>query len=192
MKIFIPAIAIVFIFSSCGGPEKTVNEQKETAVEKPSFFPVTAYIKGQLYEIKDKGANPLKYTTTNNHTDSVWIKVQDIEDAVKEFLHPEIDSVNLVSLFTEKKFLDQSIDAYTFTYEPTAGLPDSMILKRWDVHIDPATGKVRRIYMVKNISDAKMLQLTWQGDKWCKISTIITDEKGVSTIEKEEKITWDF
>ncbi|HMI78639.1 MAG TPA: hypothetical protein VK484_07585, partial [Ferruginibacter sp.] len=176
----------------CDSPEKTANEQKETPVEKPSFFPVTAYIKGQLYEIKNKGANPLKYTIINNHTDSVWIKVQDIEDAVKEFLHPEIDSVNLVSLFTEKKFLDQSIDAYTFTYEPTAQLPDSMVLKRWDVHIDPATGKVRRIYMVKNISDTKMLQLTWQSNKWCKISTIITDQKGESTIEKEEKITWDF
>jgi len=192
MKIFIPAIAITLIFLSCNNKSAPVEEQKEAVVEKPSFFPVTSYIKGQLYEIRAKSVNPLKYTTINNHTDSAWLKIEDIEDAVKEFLHPEIDSVNLASLFTEKKFLDQSINAYTFTYDATAQLPDSMLLKRWDVYIDPPTGKVRRIYMVKNISDTKMLQLTWQSDKWCKITTITTDEKGVSAVEKEEKITWDF
>ena len=160
--------------------------------EKQSFFPVTSYIKGELYEIKNKGINPLKFTTINNHTDSVWLKIEELDGAVDEFLHPVIDTANLISLFTEKSFLDQSIGAYTFTYDASRQLPDTMVLRHWDVYIDPATGKVKRIYMVKEISKTKMLQLTWLSKQWCKITTIITDQNGISSIEKEEKISWGF
>lgn len=182
-------------FAACNNSstkEAVIDSQKKDSVEKQSFFPVTNYIKGQLYEIKNKNINPLKYTTVNNHTDSAWLKIEGLETAVKEFLYPEIDSVNLISLFTETKFADQTLDAYTFTYDATVLLPDTMTLKHWDVYIDPATNNVKRIYLVKTIEKNKTLQLTWQSNEWCKITTIITDKNGVSSVVKEEKITWDF
>jgi hypothetical protein len=191
MKVFLPALALIMLLS-CSNEPDTVAEPVEEVIEKPSFFPVTSYIRGQLYEIKEKGINPLKYTTIDDKTDSVWLKLEDFEEAIKEFLQPEIDSVNLVSLFTEKKFRDQTLDAITLTYEPVGKLPDSMLLNKWDVYIDPPTGEVRRIYMVKSPGNTKMLQLTWQSNKWCKIISIVTDAKGISKVEKEEKITWDF
>ena len=172
-------------------PVKHVPLENQVA-EKQRFFPVTTYIKGQLFEITQKGITPLKYSTINGHTDSVWLKTENFTQAFSEFLHPEIDSANLISLFTEKKFMDQTIDAFTFTYDPAGVLPDSMTLNHWDVYIDPASGKVRRIYMVKNIGENKTIQLTWQGDKWCKTIYIITNPDGTSTVEKEEKITWSF
>ena len=46
--------------------------------------------------------------------------------------------------------------------------------------------------MVKEISNTKMLQLTWVSKQWCKITSIITDQNGVSTVEKEVKLNWDF
>ena len=95
-------------------------------------------------------------------------------------------------MFTEKSFLDQTINAVTFTYDATISLPDSMLLKHWDVYIDPQSNNVKRIYLVKEISKSKTLQLTWVSNKWCKITSIITDENGVSKIEKEEKLIWDF
>ena len=67
-----------------------------------------------------------------------------------------------------------------------------MKLKHWDVHIDAETDKVKRIYMVKEISPSKTLQLTWQGGKYCKIVSIITDKNGNSSVEREEKIIWDL
>ena len=112
--------------------------------------------------------------------------------SVQEFLQPEIDSANLISLFTEKSFMDQSLNAVTFTYDPVGILPDSMKLKHWDVYIDPKTSKVKRIYMVKQIDKTKTLQLTWINGQWCKITTISTDEKGIMSVEKEEKLIWDF
>ena len=193
MKYFFSIITVTLVLLSCNNSSTTDkgNTAKE-AQKKQSFFPVTAYIKGELFEIKSKGINPLKFTTVNNHTDSVWLKLEELDDAVYEFLHPQIDSANLISLFTEKSFLDQTIDAYTFTYDPSGILPDTMQLKHWDVYIDPASGKVKRIYMIKVISKTKMLQLTWVSTQWCKITSIITDQNGNSSIEKEEKLTWDF
>lgn len=193
MRYVLSCIFAAYVLGSCSdsaSPE-TKKQEKEPA-KKQSFFPVTSYIRGQMYEIRTTGVNPLKYSTSNNHTDSAWLKIEELEEAVKEFLSPVIDSTNLVSLFTEKNFLDQTIAAYTFTYEPSGKLPDTMKLKHWDVHIDAETDKVKRIYMVKEISPSKTLQLTWQGGKYCKIVSIITDKNGNSSVEREEKIIWDF
>jgi len=111
---------------------------------------------------------------------------------LKEFLQPEIDSANLVPFFTETKFLDQTINAFTFTYDPKIQLPDSVNLKHWDVYIDPETSKVKRVYIIKRSGENKILQLTWQSNEWCKTTTIITTPDGISKIEKEEKISWDY
>ncbi len=160
--------------------------------EKPSFFPVTAYIKGQLHDIHQKGLTPIKYTSQNNRTDSVMVKFESLNDLCKEFLHPEIDSANMVNHYTEAKFLDQSLDAFTFTYDIKPAAPDSITLKHWDVYIDPATSKVKRIYWVKEQASNTTLQLTWQSNQWCKIVTIKKNADGSSAVEKEEKISWDY
>ena len=193
MKILFPIFAGIIFCSSCNNSaDKTKNKTANSDTVQQKFFPVTSFIKGEIYEIKKSGINPLQYTAINNHTDSVWLKIEELDNAVSEFLSPVIDTANLTSLFTEKSFLDQSINAITLTYEPAADLPDSMKLKRWDVYIDPETQKIKRIYMVKEISNTKMLQLTWVSKQWCKITSIITDQNGVSTVEKEVKLNWDF
>jgi hypothetical protein len=193
MKIIISLLACSLFLYSCNdsGKSEGQSSNKDT-VEIQRFFPVTAYLKGEIFNLKKNGINPLKYTTANDRTDSVWLKMEELDAALQEFLQPEIDSANLITLFTEKSFMDQSIDAVTFTYDPTAILPDSMKLKHWDVYIDPKSNKVKRIYMVKDVDKNKILQLTWISNQWCKITSIVTDEKGESKIEKEEKFILDF
>jgi hypothetical protein len=193
MKIIIGLGFALLLLQSCNN-----SSQKEVATapvqtkDDPNFFPVTDYIKGQIKEINDRQINPKKYISINNHTDSSWLKMEELPIAFDDFLHPEIDSVNLIPWFKESKFLDQSIDAFTFTYDPLVSLPDSMALQHWDVYIEPSTGKVRRIYMVKKTGEGKTRQLTWQGGKWCKIVDIITKPDGESVVEKEVKITWEL
>lgn len=194
MKIIIHLLACILFLHSCNDSGKQTAGQssvKDTA-EKQRFFPVTAYLKGEIFNIKKNGVNPLKYTTINDRTDSVWLKIEELDSALQEFLQPEIDSANLTTLFTEKSFFDQSINAVTFTYEPTALLPDSMKLNHWDVYVDPKSNKVKRVYMVKDVDKTKILQLTWVSDQWCKIVSIVTNEKGESKIEKEEKFILNF
>ena len=193
MKIIISIFACSFFLYSCTDEGKSAEESsvKDTA-QNQRFFPVTDYLKGEIYNIKKNGVNPLKYTTINGHTDSVWLKIEQIDSVMSEFLHPEIDSVNLTALFSEKSFLDRSLDAVTFTYDAAVVLPDTMKLKHWDVYIDPKSNKVMRIYIVKQIDKTKTLQLTWVNGQWCKTTTITTDTNDVMKVEKEEKIVWDF
>lgn len=194
MKTYLFALLILLLPGcSNNAPAKEVAKNNVAAEqEKLNFFPVTTYLKGQIYSIKEKGLTPVKYTTINNRTDSVMIKFDQLNELLAEFLHPEIDSASLIPFFTETKFLDQTIDAFTFTYEPKSKIPDSIQLMHWDVYIEPETGKVKRIYILKKIEGSKTLQLTWQSNKWCKTITIGINAAGASTIEKEEKISWDY
>ena len=193
MKSIFALTTFILALISCNNSAKPASTMVEKDVLKAQkFFPVTSYIKGEIYNIKQSHINPLLYTTVNNHTDSVWLKADEIDAAVQEFLSPEIDSINLIMLFTEKSFLDQSINAVTFTYDAAVALPDTMKLKHWDVYVDPDANTVKRIYMVKEISKTKTLQLTWVNNEWCKITTIVTDEKGISKVEMEKKLIWNF
>lgn len=196
MKICIPVVFAVLLFQACNQSSKNnipdlPAAPVQKAPDKQNFFPVTEYIRGQMAEITQRGITPKWYVTVNNHTDSSWLRTEAYDKAFNEFLHPVIDSANLITLFTEKQFMDQTIDAFTFTYDPIGALPDSMLLQHWDIYVEPKTGKVRRVYLVKN-SGVKTIQLTWQGDKWCRIVHIINKPDGTSIVEREEKITWEL
>jgi len=195
MKIIIGFGLALMLLQSCNNsPKQKAVEPTKTPENKDTlgFFPVTDYLKGQIKEVYDKQVNPLKYVTIKGRTDSSWLQVEEFPAAFDDFLHPEIDSISLSPFFKESKFMDRSIDAFTFTYEPIGTLPDTMQLQHWDVYVDPETGKVRRVYMVKRYGKGKTKQMTWQGDKWCKIVYITSKPDGTFVVDKEEKITWDF
>ena len=193
MKFIISLLACSVFLYSCSDSGKFAEKipVKDTVVPQ-KFFPVTEYLKGEIFTIKNTGVNPLKFTTINGQTDSIWLKIEQLDSTVSQFLYPKIDSVNLTALFSEKSFMDQSLNAVTFTYDPSGVLPDSMKLKHWDVYIDPKTSKVKRIYLVKQLDKDTMLQLTWVSGQWCKTTTIVTDENGNMKVAKEEKLIWDF
>ena len=194
MKPINTILIFLILFSSCkDSKQNRLTEIKPTAeTENTSFFPVTDFLKGQISEIKKEGINPLKITRNKNKFDSIWLQMEDLDSEFGIFLSPEIDTANLAGLFMEKKFLDQTIDAFTFTYDPIKELPDSFLLQRWDVYIDPESNTVKRIYMIKKSPDNKTLQLTWQTNKSCRIVRIANDLKGNDYVEREVTIKWDF
>lgn len=192
-QIFFFSLFFLALFCGCNNQQKNSNSDASVAdTIKQKFFPVTAFLKGEIFGIKKNGINPLKFTTVNNHTDSVWVKIEELDSNVNQFLTPVIDSSNLTNLFTEKSFLDQSINAITLTYDPKSTLPSNLFLKHWDVYIDPKTDKVKRVYIVKEPTDSLRQQLTWVSGKWCKITSIVTDKSGTSSVTKEVKLVWDF
>lgn len=191
-------LLVIELFFSCkngqhaGAGETTQKETSALNTSNEPFFPVTNYLKGQISEIQKGGVNPLKYVTINNTTDSSWVKIEDLDKEVAPFLETVIDSSNIAHLFSEKKFLDQTINAYTFTYDPTGQLPDTFQLLHWDVYVDPVANEVKRIYMIKKTKKNKIDQLTWQSDKWFRIVTIATDKNDKASVEKEVLVKWDF
>lgn len=196
MKFYVSILgSFIFLLSSCTTNEKkmplTANSITTDSLAKQRFFPVTIYIKGQLYSMKEKGLNPIQYIIEGDKKDSSWLKIEDLSSAINEFITPEIDSTNLIQLFLEKKFVDQSLDAVTLTYEPIKKLPDSISLSSWTVYIEPETGNVKRIYLVKT-KETKTTQLTWNSNANCKMVYLTSNADGSFVVDKEVKINWDY
>ena len=188
-------VFMLLLYCSCSEQKSQTSQQTKTdSTENQTFFPVTDYIRGQLREIDSLPVTPLKIITYNGKQDSIWMKKEDIRPFARPFLSPEIDTTNFKTLFNEKSFLDQTLNAFTFSYDPIDKLPDTLQLRRWDVYIDTKKNKVMRIYMIKEIpgnTGSQRLQLTWKSDQWCKITTI-TEQAGKQPDIKEEMMKWDF
>lgn len=195
LRLFVSFLLIVCYCFACSDeasePVKPINTDTANA---QTFFPVTDYIRGQLAEIDSLPITPLKIITVNGKVDSIWMKKEDIRPFAQSFLSPEIDTSNFKKLFIEKSFLDQTINAYTFSYDPINNLPDTLQLRRWDVYIDAKKNTIKRIFIVKEQklnSYLQTQQLTWKSGQWCKITTI-TQQDDKQAMIKEELMKWDF
>jgi hypothetical protein len=189
-KIFsVSLLALAVIFGACHSEQKPVSVEEKVS-DTTNIFPVTSFLKGQLNMLDTLPFTPLKIISENGKTDSTWLKRPDIRKNASPFLTPVIDSATMMALFSEKSFLDQTINAYTFSYDPKVQLPDSIKLTHWDVYMNPQTNSIQRIYMVKQNADTTT-QLTWVINKWYSIRTIIAQPNSKAKI-KEEKMIWDF
>lgn len=183
---------IAFLFGCNDSSKQQAEHTIVQSEDSQAFFPVTSYLKGQILDIKSLGVNPLKITTQAGKIDSSWVKMEALDSVVAIFLQPEIDSVNMAAYFKENKFHDKTLNSYTFTYEPKQVLPDTLTLRRWDVYVDPQSGKVRKIYLEKQLAGNRNVQLNWQADYGCKIVWFANNGKGEQSLEKEETIKWNF
>lgn len=193
-KAYLFLLFFCFVQVCCKQKNKNAVEQKQPAGEKNTFFPVTQIILGELAEIDSLPVTPLKIININGKEDSIWLKKKDIRSFAETFLNPEIDSANLKKMYAETSFLDQTINAFTFSYDLIPGLQDTAELKSLNIYVDPETNKILRIYMVKQFTGKagnQTVQLTWKFGKWCKIATII-EAMGKSPQIKEEKMIWNF
>ena len=187
-------ILLTLIIVTACKQKKVSTGLQQVNETKHDFFPVTQYLLGQLNGLDSLPVTPLKVTTINGKTDSVWLKRDDVRAFAQPFLKPVIDSATWSKYFIEKSFLDQTINAFTFSYDPDPvnGLPDSVALKRWDVYVDPATGKVMRVYIVKqSINPPQTVQLTWKNGSYCRITTI-AETPGSTPQIKDEQLIWNF
>jgi hypothetical protein len=185
-------VSCFFLFNGCHSTE-TVKPATAT-VDSTNIFPVTSFLRAQLKELDTLPITPLYVVSQNGKKDSTWLKREDIRKYATPFLSPEIDSANMQNLFQESSFLDQSINSYTFSYDPKGKLPGSIHLNHWDVYMNPQNNLVTRIYLVKEEDSSGeniTRQLTWLVDKWFSIRTI-SQKQGQKAEIKEEKMIWNF
>ena len=185
--------------AGCGNDHKQMPAEVNTTMNADTtdtaFFPVTAFLKGQMTELDSLPITPLFITIAQKKTDSVWLKKKAVMPLLQPFISAEINENNLTHFFKATKFNDQSVNAITFTYDPKIVLPDSIFIRHWDIYINPETGKINKVYIVKLLNDngkTYTQQLIWQTNKWAKITTFIDKPDGNIEIVKEEKLIWDL
>lgn len=193
------AISTVLLFALISCTQKkqsnTIVDQNITKEKIDSFFPVTSFLKGELVSIDSLPITPLYKINIKGKADSLWLKKEDIRKMLQPFVSEEINETNLATLFKESKFSDLSLNAITFTYDPIEKLPDSLHLRHWDVYVNPETGVVSKIYLIKTYTENKKnitQQLTWQTGLWAKIVSIENKPDGSAEILKEETFIWSF
>ena len=196
MQKFFSAICLLplLFFGACHNKEAKQVSQLNRSEESQSFFPVTDFFLGQINQIESLPVTLLTITVINDKKDSLWVNKKDIRKFALPFLQPVIDSISMQKFFTEKSFMDQTINAVTLTYDPKTRLPDSIKLNHWDIYIDPQKNSVQRIYLVKEDvinGDDVTTQLTWKVGKWCSIRTIVQPPNKEPQV-KEEIMKWDF
>ncbi len=189
-------LAVAFLLN-CTSKNSAANGPllpSEDSLAKQQFFPLTVYLKGQIYSIKEKTINPLVKTIVNEKVvDSAWLPFEQFENTFEPFTTPEIDSLSLIKEYAQNTFEDKSIGAITFTHQRIKPIIDTNVytLKSWDFYIDTKTNAIRRVFMVKQKGKSQ-LQLTWENDKQCMQRFITEKEDGSLVLEKEIIINWDF
>ena len=184
---------VAFCLYACNNKSQQAEQAAIIIDSTVAFFPVTSFLKGQLIALDSLPITVLRIVTIKGKSDSFWIKKENVQPLLDDFFTQEINTTNLTAFFKESKFNDEGVDAITYTYEPKAALPDSILLKHWDVYVKLQTGKVKRVYMVKQVKQGAeifTLQLTWVTDKWAKIVTILNKSAGESELIKEEQFVW--
>lgn len=188
-------ISVTFFLVRCNNNQSASNNIQTADTSKVAFFPVTSFLRGQAAELDSLQSSILYTTNINGKIDSAWEKRENIRKLLQPFFAEEINESNLTSLFKPTKFHDQTIDAVTFTYDALKPLPDSISLRHWDIYINPETGKIKKIYILRAITENGknfIQQLTWQTDKWAKIILVPGNPADSMLGIKEETIRWRF
>ena len=186
-------LVLTIILFSC----QTLTTEKKhfPDEEKVEVFPVTDFLLGQVNEISKMPVTLLKILKQDNHEDSQWINRDSIYSLAFPFLFPVIDSAQFNKKYSAHSFLDQTINAVTFTYDIINKSSDTLPLTHVDVYIDPESKKVKRIYLIKE-KDAdgksRIQQLTWNTDDGFMIRTILKDANDSIPRILEEKVLWKF
>ncbi len=188
--------AVIILFNACNARhEESAAPSIETENKADSFFPVSSFLRGQMAILDSLPITPLHITTVNGKSDSAWVSKAKLKPLLQPFLASEIGETNLVKYFKETRFIDQSVNAVTFTYDPNGTPSDTSSLRHWDVYVNPEKGNVTKVYIVREFieNDKKITnQLTWETDKQAKISTILNNPDGTQELIKEDIFTWDF
>ena len=188
MRNYIFITIFVCLITSCSqnNSEKSTSTKPESDA---SFFPVGNYLLGDIASIKQIGISPKYIHFKNGISDSSFLQLQNIETNLSDFLSPMIDSIGMSSWVKESKFYDESIASFTLSYDVQKDYYEKTAWRKWDVYVDPESQKVDRIFLVKNISDSTIAQLTWIPKSYAKI--VIINNQNSSVVE-EKTFNWNY
>ena len=182
--LILPALIAIF-FAAC-------KEKKETKQEPP--ISALSIIKGQLNSLDTSLYSIIKYEKTDNITDTVYLKRDEVRKFAAPFLTlPEISDKEYYENYTEERLIDAQQETLNIT--STAKNENAEIQKQIMVITlaDVSSGKVQSIFIDRYIpsKDSTIEQkLFWEVDKYFSIGRIIEKENQPDKTHFT-KVTWE-
>lgn len=172
MKNYLIIIAsFVILFASCKGKKEANQEPPISAI---------SIIKGQLKKLDSALYSISKYETSENVTDSTYLKREDVRKFAAPFLSlPEIADKKYYNNYTEERLIDAQQETLNIT--STAKNENAEVQKQIIVITlaDVSSGKVQSIFIDRYLpsKDSTIEQkLFWEIDKYFSIGSIIEKE----------------
>src|SRR6186713_772650 len=181
--LILPAL-IAILFVAC-------KEKKDTKQEPP--ISVLSIIKGQLNRLDTSLYGIIKYETSGNITDTVYLKREEIRKFAAPFLSlPEIADKKYHENYTEERLIDAQQETLNITSTPrneNAEIQKQIIVIAL---ADVTNGKVQSMFIDRYIpsKDSTIEQkLFWEMDKYFSIGSIIEKENQPDKTHLT-KVTW--
>ncbi len=186
--LIVPVLTL-FLLTACN--QKKESKKEEESKEQP--ISALSIIKGQLNHLDTSIYEVKKFETTNNKTDSVYLKRDEIRKAAESFLSlPEIADEKYHEKYTETRLIDaqqNSLNITSLSTSDTAEVQKQIII----IGLSPTTNStVQSIFIDRFISkgDSTVQQkLFWEIDKYFSIGSIIAKQNQPEKIHTT-KVTW--
>ena len=201
---YLPAVLFVtlFIISACNNNQTTLvaNAATDTTMardtvttKKEDFFPVSAYIGGQLKIIDSLQLSLSMATTINNNTRYSVATDKQLRQWADLFQHPDINEPSLKGQYKETNIADESGPSVTLIY---TALNAMLPVQKVNVFIKPdpiQNDKVTGVYIEKSFTSNDTVysqRLLWKSGKSLQV---VTEKKmkDIALPAEQVKITWD-
>ncbi|MDQ3278515.1 MAG: hypothetical protein M3Q06_09320 [Bacteroidota bacterium] len=187
MTRFLASLVCLVWITGC--KEKT----KKAEVPSEQFFPVTAYIKGELAKLDTSLATFYKIETTEGKSDTVVISNAEVKRYARDFATlPDISTDDIRNDYQVTHEYDDILNAFVFMFTTREDHP----VKREDVVLDPAPnaqGKndIQSIFVELWQNDGDTLvrkNMLWEAGKNFQVTTV--SEAGQTQKTKKLQVVW--
>lgn len=174
---------ILLIITGCKNNKKDKEEK--------NFIDVATYMNGQLKYFDTVPFAFLKLTKKDTvFTDSQYIKKEEVQEIVKQFLVKDIEKGSFEKNFEETTFADATMHTITITYN---SINKQSGVERIDVYVNPEREEIHQLYMTRRKEDGDSVvsqQILWRHNRYFTLITSVTAKNKEEKI-KAEKIIWD-
>jgi hypothetical protein len=183
----ITAFLFCSILMACKG------KKNNTSVPADQFFPVPAYIKGELARLDTSLASFYKVETINGRSDTIPIRNEEVKQYASDFANlPDISTEDLKDDYQVTQTYDDMLGAYVFMFTTNENHP----VRREDVVLDPelnAEGKNNIQSIFVELWDysgdtAVRKNMLWEAGKNFQITTV--GETAGSPTTKKLQVFW--
>ncbi len=169
-RVFILLLVPILYCWSCGQGDNTTK----TSGEQKEFYPVKSFIREELALLDSLPVAISLYRDIAGKADTNIMDMAAFRRIAEAVGEPDISQDPLRKGYRETVYMDATLNLVTMSYRPADA---SATVQKTDVYIDPATEKVKSIYIEKQLSEANssiVQKIVWSAGRQLQVTTLVS------------------